>query len=163
MVSPADTRARFRKLVESGRAIVVPGAPNALTARLIEDVGFEATYVTGAGIANTYLGVPDIGLLSLPEIAFHVEAISSIVQTPLIVDADTGFGNAVNVWHTVRRLERAGASAIQIEDQTFPKRCGHFEGKSTVPAEEMVEKIHAAVEGRDDPNLLIVALDRCPC
>ena len=88
---------------------------------------------------------------------FHVEAISSIVQTPLIVDADTGFGNAVNVWHTVRRLERAGASAIQIEDQTFPKRCGHLEGKSTVPAEEMVEKIHAAVEGRDDPNLLIVA------
>ncbi len=157
MVSPADTRARFRKLVESGRAIVVPGAPNALTARLIEDVGFEATYVTGAGIANTYLGVPDIGLLSLPEIASHVEAISSIVQTPLIVDADTGFGNAVNVWHTVRRLERAGASAIQIEDQTFPKRCGHFEGKSTVPAEEMVEKIHAAVEGREDPNLLIVA------
>ncbi len=157
MASAADIRGRFRNLVESGRAIVVPGAPNALTARVIEDVGFEATYVTGAGIANTYLGVPDIGILSLTEIASHVEAISNVVQTPLFVDADTGFGNAVNVWHTVRRLERAGASAIQLEDQTFPKRCGHFDGKSTVPAEEMVEKIHAAVDGRNDPNLLIVA------
>ena len=157
VMTAAGIRARFRTLIESGRAIVVPGAPNALTARMIEDVGFEATYVTGAGIANTYLGAPDIGLLSLPEIAAHVDAMSSAVQTPLIVDADTGFGNAVNVWHTVRRLERAGASAIQLEDQTFPKRCGHFDGKSTVPAEEMVEKIHAAVEGRDDPNLLILA------
>jgi 2-methylisocitrate lyase-like PEP mutase family enzyme len=150
-------RSDFRRLVESGTTLVVPGAANALTARLIEDAGFNATYVTGAGIANTYLGLPDIGLLSLPEIAAHVTAINNVVSTPLIVDADTGFGNAINLWHTVRTLERAGASAIQIEDQTFPKRCGHFDGKSTVPVEEMIEKIRAGVEARVDPDLLIVA------
>jgi 2-methylisocitrate lyase-like PEP mutase family enzyme len=157
MINGASARAEFRELIESGTTLIVPGAPNALTARLIEDAGFRATYVTGAGIANTYLGLPDIGLLSLPEIASHVTAISSAVATPLIVDADTGFGNAINMWHTVRTLERAGASAIQIEDQTFPKRCGHFEGKSTVPVEEMIEKIRAGVEARSDPDLLIVA------
>jgi 2-methylisocitrate lyase-like PEP mutase family enzyme len=108
-------RARLRSLVSSGRLLVVPGAANALTARLAEEAGFEAVYVTGAGIANTFLGVPDIGLLSLPEIAAHVTAIREAVGLPLIVDADTGFGNAVNVWHTVRTLERAGADAIQIE------------------------------------------------
>jgi 2-methylisocitrate lyase-like PEP mutase family enzyme len=150
-------RARFRRLIESDTTMIVPGAANALTARLIEDAGFHATYVTGAGIANTYLGVPDIGLLSLNEIAAHVTAINDVVDTPLIVDADTGFGNAINTWHTVRTLERAGASAIQIEDQTFPKRCGHFEGKSTVPAEEMIEKVRAGVEARKDPDLLIIA------
>jgi 2-methylisocitrate lyase-like PEP mutase family enzyme len=157
MPDQPGSRAQFRRLVESGTTIVVPGAPNALTARLIEDAGFRATYVTGAGIANTFLGLPDIGLLSLTEIAAHVTAISGAVDTPLIVDADTGFGNAINVWHTVRILERAGASAIQIEDQTFPKRCGHFEGKSTVPAEEMIAKVRAAVEARTDPDLLIIA------
>jgi 2-methylisocitrate lyase-like PEP mutase family enzyme len=157
MINGASARAEFRELIESGTTLIVPGAPNALTARLIEDAGFRATYVTGAGIANTYLGLPDIGLLSLPEIASHVTAISNAVATPLIVDADTGFGNAINMWHTVRTLERAGASAIQIEDQTFPKRCGHFEGKSTVPVEEMIEKIRAGVEARSDPDLLIIA------
>jgi 2-methylisocitrate lyase-like PEP mutase family enzyme len=156
----ADTprpRARLRQIIESGTTVVVPGAPNALTARLIEDTGFPVTYVTGAGIANTYLGVPDIGLLTLTELASHVSAIEAAVSTPLIVDADTGFGNAVNTWHTVRTLERAGASAIQLEDQTFPKRCGHFEGKSTIPGEEMAEKVRAAIEARTDPDLLIVA------
>jgi 2-methylisocitrate lyase-like PEP mutase family enzyme len=150
-------RNQFRCLVESGATLVVPGAPNALTARLIEDAQYPAVYVTGAGIANTYLGAPDIGLLSLSELAAHVVAMSNVVDTPLIVDADTGFGDAVNTWHTVRCLERAGASAVQLEDQTFPKRCGHFAGKSTVPCEEMVEKIRAAVDARTDPNLLIVA------
>jgi 2-methylisocitrate lyase-like PEP mutase family enzyme len=152
-----QTRKGFRGLVESGATLVVPGAPNALTARLIEDAKYPAIYVTGAGIANTYLGAPDIGLLSLTELTAHVAAMSNAVATPLIVDADTGFGNAINTWHTVRSLERAGASAVQLEDQTFPKRCGHFAGKSTVPCQEMVEKIHAAVEGRTDPNLLIIA------
>ena len=135
----------------------MPGAPSALVARLIEEAGYPATYVTGAGIANTYLGVPDIGLLTLTELAAHVTAIRHAVDTPLIVDADTGFGNAVSVWHTVRLLERAGASAVQIEDQTFPKRCGHFDGKSTIACEEMVEKVRAAAEARTDSNLLIVA------
>lgn len=156
-ISLGDRRAQFRELIESGRTILVPGAPNALTARLVEDAGFDATYVTGAGLSNTFLGMPDIGLLTLPEIAMHVSAISGAVDTPLIVDADTGFGNAVNVWHTVRTLERAGAFAIQLEDQTFPKRCGHFEGKSVVPAEEMASKVRSAVEARTDPNLMIMA------
>ncbi|MCU1700864.1 MAG: carboxyvinyl-carboxyphosphonate phosphorylmutase [Mycobacterium sp.] len=156
-VSDPDARGAFRRLVESGTTLVVPGASSALVARLIEEAGYPATYVTGAGIANTYLGMPDIGLLSLTELAAHVGAMRNVVDTPLIVDADTGFGNAVNTWHTVRLLERAGASAIQIEDQTFPKRCGHFAGKSTVPTEEMVAKVRAAVDARTDPNLLIVA------
>jgi len=150
-------RQRFHELVDSGETLLVPGAANALTARIIEDVGFSATYLTGAGISNTYLGMPDIGLLTLQELAAHVSAVNNVVDTPLIADADTGFGNAVNTWHTVRVLERAGASAIQIEDQTFPKRCGHFDGKATIAAEEMVEKIHAAVEARSDPHLLVIA------
>ncbi len=157
MSTLASRRAAFRTLIESGQTILVPGAPNALTARLIEDVGFEACYITGAGLTNTYLGMPDIGLISMPEIAAHISAIASVVETPLIVDGDTGFGNAVNVWHTVRSFERAGAFAIQLEDQTFPKRCGHFEGKGTIPAEEMAAKIRSAVEARTDPNFLIMA------
>jgi len=157
LMSDSDARSAFRRLVESGTTLVVPGASNALVARLIEEAGYPATYVTGAGIANTYLGMPDIGLLSLTELGAHVGAMRNVVNTPLIVDADTGFGNAVNTWHTVRLLERAGASAVQIEDQTFPKRCGHFAGKSTVPSEEMVQKVRAAVDARTDPDLLIVA------
>lgn len=149
--------ARLRSLVASGRLLVVPGAANALTARLVEDAGFEAVYVTGAGIANSFLGVPDIGLLALPQIAAPVAAMREAVDVPLIVDADTGFGNAVNVWHTVCTLERAGADAIQLEDQTFPKRCGHFAGKEVIATEEMVQKVLAAVEARRDPDLLVIA------
>lgn len=148
---------RLRARVTSGRLLVVPGAANALTARVIADAGFDAVYVTGAGLANSFLGVPDIGLLSLPEIVAHVAAIREAVDLPLIVDADTGFGNAVNVWHTVRSLERAGANAIQIEDQTFPKRCGHFDGKGVIPRQEMVQKIHAALDARQDRDLMIIA------
>lgn len=148
---------QLRDLLGTGETYVVPGAPNALTARLIENAGFEMAYITGAGIANTYLGVPDVGLLSLQELAGHVTAIAGAVALPLIVDADTGFGNALNVWHTVQLLERAGASAIQIEDQTFPKRCGHFDGKQVIAADEMVEKVVAAVEARRSSDTLIVA------
>lgn len=157
MATLAERREAFRSLIESGRTILVPGAPNALTARLVEDAAFEACYLTGAGLTNTYLGMPDIGLISMPEIAAHISAIAGVVDTPLIVDGDTGFGNAVNTWHTVRTFERAGAFAIQLEDQTFPKRCGHFDGKSTVSAEEMVAKVRSAVEARTDPNFLIMA------
>lgn len=144
-------------LLERDQTIVLPGAANAITARLIEEAGFEAAYVTGAGIANTFLGVPDIGLLSLTEIAFHVAAMRDAVQVPLIVDADTGFGNAVNVWRAVRTLEAAGADAIQIEDQTFPKRCGHFVGTEVIDALEMADKITAACEARRNPRSLIIA------
>ncbi len=135
----------------------MPGAGNALTARIIQDAGFEAVYVTGAGIANTLLGAPDIGLVTLTELAAVTEAISEICTLPLIVDIDTGFGNAVNTYRTVRVLERAGACALQIEDQDFPKRCGHFSGKAVIPVVEMTAKIRAAADARDDENLLIIA------
>src|SRR5271165_4347304 len=144
-------------LLRRDQTTVLPGAANALTARLIEEVGFAAAYVTGAGIANTFLGVPDIGLLGVTELALHVSAMREAVQIPLIVDADTGFGNAVNVWRTVRVLERAGADAIQIEDQTFPKRCGHFADKAVIDAWEMADKVTAACEARRGPGCLIIA------
>ena len=114
----------LKSLLAERRAILVPGAANALFARVIEELEFECVYVTGAGIANMALGAPDIGLTSLDEVASTVARIADAVSLPLIVDADTGFGNAVNAFHSVRVLERAGASAIQIEDQDFPKRCG---------------------------------------
>jgi 2-methylisocitrate lyase-like PEP mutase family enzyme len=147
----------FRALVEDRRAVLVPGVANALAARIVEDVGFEAVYLSGAGLTNTFLGLPDLGFIGLPELVQHTAAIRDAVQLPIIVDADTGFGNALNVRHTVRSLERAGASAIQLEDQVSPKRCGHFEGKSVIAASEMVQKIRAAVDARHDANLLIIA------
>ena len=147
----------LRDILTPGAAVLLPGAANALTARVIEDAGFSALYVTGAGIANTYLGMPDIGLTTATEIADHVWRIRDAVSIPLIVDADTGFGNALNVQRTVRMLERAGAGAIQLEDQVFPKRCGHFEGKDVISASEMVKKIQAAVEARQHDSTLILA------
>jgi 2-methylisocitrate lyase-like PEP mutase family enzyme len=148
---------RLRQAISDRRALLVPGAANALTARIIEDLGFEAIYLTGAGLANTQLGVPDIGLVTLTEVARATAAIAGATALPLVVDADTGFGNAINVAHTVRTLERAGAAAIQLEDQSFPKRCGHFAGKELIPAAEMVGKIKAAVDARSSPDCLIVA------
>jgi 2-methylisocitrate lyase-like PEP mutase family enzyme len=155
-VNPLAKR-RLKLLIESDELTLVPGAANALTTRIIEDVGFESAYVSGAAIANLFLGSPDIGLTSLTEVTLHVAAIRDACSIPLIVDADTGFGNAVNTWHTVRVLERAGADAIQLEDQSFPKRCGHFAGKSVISAAEMTDKIAAAREARTDQDLLIVA------
>ncbi len=123
----------------------------------MEDLGFEACYVTGAGIANMHLGAPDIGLTTLAEIADHVAAMADAVAIPLLVDADTGFGNALNVIRTVAMLERAGAAGIQLEDQVFPKRCGHFDGKEVVPLPEMLGKVRAAVDARRDQDFQIVA------
>ena len=114
------------------QAVTVPGAPNALFARLIEDLGFEVVYVTGAGIANMQLGLPDLGLTTISEVSNTVASISDVVELPIIVDADTGFGNALNVIRTIKTLEKSGASGIQIEDQVFPKRCGHFGGKEVI-------------------------------
>jgi len=147
----------LKALMGRRQAAIVPGAPNALTARIIADLGYEAVYVTGAGVTNFQLGAPDLGLITLTELAETVTLIRDAVTLPLIVDADTGFGNAVNVTRTVRVLERAGADAIQLEDQDFPKKCGHFSGKAVVTAAEMVQKIHAAVDSRRDPGLLIIA------
>jgi 2-methylisocitrate lyase-like PEP mutase family enzyme len=148
---------RLRDLLRQRKGVLLPGAANALTARLIEDLGFAAVYVTGAGVTNTFLGVPDIGLVTVTELANHVSAMREAVDIPLIVDADTGFGNALNVGRTVQTLERAGANAIQLEDQDFPKRCGHFSGKSVIPRPEMVQKIRAAVDARNDADLVIMA------
>jgi|SRR5665213_654525 len=148
---------RFREILSQRKTILLPGAANALTARVIEDIGFKAIYVTGAGITNTFLGVPDIGLLTLTELANHVSAMRDAVALPLIVDADTGFGNPINVGHAIQVLERSGANAIQLEDQECPKRCGHFSGKSVVACSDMVQKIHAAVDARVDRDLVIIA------
>ena len=153
----ADRRKGFRARIERRDAMILPGAGNALTARVIADQGFDAVYVTGAGIANTYLGAPDMGLLTLTELANTVSAISEITDLPLMVDIDTGFGNAMNAQRTVRVIERAGACAMQLEDQVFPKKCGHFAGKAVISLQEAVSKVKAAVDAREDPNTLIIA------
>jgi 2-methylisocitrate lyase-like PEP mutase family enzyme len=152
-VSKAALKARLAER----KALVVPGAPNAMTARIVADLGFEAVYVTGAGVTNFELGAPDLGLITLTELAETVSRMRDATELPLIVDADTGFGNAVNVVRTVRVLERAGADAIQLEDQDFPKKCGHFSGKAVIPLPEMVQKIRAAVDARRDADLQIIA------
>lgn len=152
-----DTKKLLKDMVAARRGVLVPGAFNALSAKVIEDLGFEAIYVTGAGVTNMWFGMPDQGFMGLAEIADHTARIRDTVNLPLLVDADTGFGNALNVYHTVRTLERAGADCIQLEDQVAPKRCGHFSGKEVISTEEAVSKIKAAVDARRDPNLLIMA------
>lgn len=152
-----STRRKLKELVAAKRGVIVPGAFNALSARVVADLGFEAIYVTGAGVTNMWFGMPDQGFMGLAEIAEHTARIRDAVELPLIVDADTGFGNALNVRHTVRTLERAGADCIQLEDQVAPKRCGHFSGKDVISTEEAVAKIKAAVDARRDPDLLIMA------
>ena len=156
-MSSLASRRDLRNMLRPGAALLLPGVSNALAARVIADLGFPVAYITGAGIANTYLGIPDNGLVTLTELADHVAAIREAFPGPLVVDADTGFGNAVNMVRTVQVLERAGADALQIEDQVFPKRCGHFSGKEVIPAAEMVEKVKAAVDARRDADLLIIA------
>ena len=151
------SRGEFHTMLSPGAALLLPGVANALAARIVADQGFTAAYVTGAGIANTFLGVPDIGLVTVTELAQHVAAIRAAFPGPLVVDADTGFGNPLNMVRTVELLERAGADALQIEDQVFPKRCGHFAGKEVIPAAEMVAKVKAAVDTRRDRDLLIIA------
>ena len=158
----SQPKRQLKALANARRGVLVPGAFNALSARVIEDLGFEAIYVTGAGVTNMWFGLPDQGFMGLHEIAEHTARIRDAVQLPLIVDADTGFGNALNVRHAVRVLERAGADCIQLEDQVAPKRCGHFSGKEVIATEEAVAKIKAAVDARHDENLLILArTDAC--
>ena len=152
-----STRKQLKQLVEARNGLLVPGAFNALSAKVIADLGFQAIYVTGAGVTNMWFGMPDQGFMGLHEIAEHTARIRDAVDVPLIVDADTGFGNALNVVHTVRTLERAGADCIQLEDQVAPKRCGHFSGKEVISTEEAVSKIKAAVDARRDPDFLIMA------
>jgi 2-methylisocitrate lyase-like PEP mutase family enzyme len=158
---PSTHIAALRALLEREKGVLVPGAPNALAARIVADLDFKAVYLTGAGLTNMHLGLPDLGFMDLTMVADHTMAIRGVVDLPLIVDADTGFGNAINVTHTVRTLEQAGASAIQLEDQHAPKRCGHFSGKELIPAEEMVSKISAAVDSRRDGLVIIARTDAC--
>src|ERR1700726_1923919 len=158
---PSTHIAALRALLEREKAVLVPGAPNALAARIIADLGFKAVYLTGAGLTNMHLGLPDLGFMDLTQLVEHTMAIRGVVDLPLIVDADTGFGNAVNVAHTVKTLEQAGASAIQLEDQSTPKRCGHFAGKELITAEEMVNKVKAAVDSRRNGLVVIARTDAC--
>jgi len=148
--------ALLRKLQER-RGLLVAGAANALAARVIEQHGFEAVYLSGAGITNTFYGMPDLGFIGLSDLVQHTAATRDAVRLPIIVDADTGFGNALNVGHTVRSLERAGANAIQLEDQQSPKKCGHFNGKAVISAVEAASKIKAAVDARAHRDFLIIA------
>src|SRR5213593_360181 len=146
----------FRQLIAKG-TVMMPGVPNAALARQVEHAGFDAVYISGAGMANATAGVPDIGLLTLTEVVQLAGYVATAIDIPAIVDADTGFGGAENVARTVRELERAGLAGCHIEDQEFPKRCGHLAGKSIVDLEEMVGKIKAAVGARRDPNFMIIA------
>jgi len=147
---------RLRELIAKA-AVMLPGVPNAAMARQAERAGFEAVYVSGAGMANATAGVPDIGLLSMTEVVTLAGYVANAVTIPVIVDADTGFGGAENAARTIRELESAGLAGCHIEDQEFPKRCGHLAGKSIVDVEEMVGKIKAAVGARRDPNFVIIA------
>ena len=147
----------LKKKLGERRGLIVPGVANALSARIAEDMGFEAVYITGAGVTNTYFGLPDMGFVGLTDILNHTMSVRQAVSVPVIVDIDTGFGNAVNVHHTIRSIEHAGANAVQIEDQVMPKRCGHFAGKDVVSRSEAVERVRAAVEARRDPDFQIIA------
>ena len=154
MTTPA---ARLKSILARREAVIMPGTPNALFANVIEELGYECAYVTGAGVTNMYLGAPDVGLITMSEMVQHIAVIAEAIDIPLLVDGDTGFGNPVNTYRTVRAYERAGAAGIQIEDQDFPKKCGHFSGKAVIPAGDMVEKIKAAVDSRLDGDFQIIA------
>src|SRR3954471_22800386 len=148
--------ARFRELMQLDGMVVAPGAYDCITARLIERAGYDAVYMTGAGTAAT-LGYPDFGLVTMTEMVDNARRIVAAVGVPVIADADTGYGNALNVVRTVREYEQAGVAGIHLEDQVAPKRCGHFAGKQVVAAETMVDRVRAAVEARTDPDFVLIA------
>lgn len=147
---------RLRQAIRDG-ILQIPGAPNALMARLIEQHGFDAIYLSGAAFSAGHLAIPDIGLFSLTELAQQTAILAESTVLPVIVDGDTGFGDTVNVERTIVELERSGAAAIQLEDQELPKRCGHLSGKQLVSSEEMCRKLRAAVAARRDPDLVLIA------
>lgn len=151
------TRKVLRRLIADEEMHFVPGVYDGLSAHLVEQSGFKAAYMTGAGTAASLIGKPDLGLTTLTEMAGHAARLASAIDIPLIADADTGYGNALHVYRTVKEYERAGVAALHLEDQVFPKRCGHLEGKQVVPKGEFVAKIRAAVDARADPELVIIA------
>lgn len=156
LATPSGPR-RLRELLAGHRPVVAPGGYDALSARLIEEAGFAAVYMTGFGTAASLLGRPDIGLLTATEMIDNARRIAGCVAIPVVADADTGYGNPLNVIRTVRDYERAGVAGIHLEDQAMPKRCGHLAGKVLVPAAEMVAKIRAAVDARNDPDFVLIA------
>jgi methylisocitrate lyase len=151
------TTTRLRQLLAGPGIVMAPGAHDALTARLVEQAGFSACYMTGAGTVGALLGLPDVGLITMTEMVMNARYITRSLSIPLISDADTGYGNAINVMRTVREYEAAGVAGIHLEDQIFPKKCGHMEGKALIPLEEMRGKIRAACEAREDPDFVIIA------
>jgi len=157
MTDAAAARAALRRLVERRAALVVPGAYDGVSARLVQRAGFEAVYMTGYGTSAARLGLPDLGFAGLAEMVENVRQIAAAVDIPLVADADTGYGGALAVQRTVRAYEAAGVAALHLEDQVWPKRCGHLAGKEVVPRDEMVAKIRAAAAARTDPNLLLIA------
>lgn len=157
--STARPTARLRELLRRDQALMVAGGFSPMAAKLVEQAGFEAVYIPGGGTALDRLGVADLGLITMPEMIENAASIAGCVGVPVIADADTGFGNQLNVQRTVREYERAGVAAIHIEDQVFPKKCGQFEAKSLIPLEEAAQKIRAAVAARRDPDFMVIA--RC--
>lgn len=157
MPSAHERRVALRAALTAGEPLVLPGVTDALGARLVEAAGFSAVYATGAGLANAVFGVPDLGLVSLREVVDHVERLTEATRLPVVVDADTGYGGPLNAMRTLRLLERAGASAIQLEDQEMPKRCGHFDDHTLIPIGHMQTKLAAVAEARTDDALVIIA------
>ena len=153
------TTAVLRRLLRGPEVLVAPGAADPMVARLVEQAGFSAVYMTGSGTALARCGFPDVGLVTMTEMVENARAIVNAVGIPVIADADTGYGNPLNVQRTVREYERAGVAAIHLEDQVFPKKCGHLTGKRVIPAAEMVQKVRAACEARRDSDFVIIA--RC--
>ncbi len=152
------TTTRLRKLLSGPETVVAPGAYDALSARLIAQAGFPVVYMTGFGTSASVLGQPDVGLLTMSEMVSRASALAAVVgDLPLIADADTGYGNPLNVRRTVREYEHAGVAGIHIEDQVWPKKCGHMENKQVIPKDEMVQKIRAAVDARQDPDFVLIA------
>lgn len=152
-----NPREELSNLIERDEIAVLPGSFNALSANIVEKVGFDAVYLSGAGVSNARLGIADVGLTTQTEMADQIEYVAQAVDIPILSDADTGYGNPVNVRRTVQLYEQAGAAGLHIEDQDFPKQCGHFDDKSIVEPEEVVQKVKAAVDARDDPNFVVVA------
>src|SRR5512135_715080 len=152
------TATRLRELLAGPELLVAPGAYDALSARLIVQAGFSLVYMTGFGTAASVLGQPDVGLLTMSEMVSRAAALAAVSgDLPLIADADTGYGNPINVRRTVREYEHAGVAGLHLEDQVWPKKCGHMEGKQVIPMDEMVQKIRAAVDARQDPDFVIIA------
>ncbi|MGQ0384631.1 MAG: isocitrate lyase/PEP mutase family protein [Gammaproteobacteria bacterium] len=156
-MSGSRPTARLRKLLAAGPAVMAPGVADALFARLVAQHGFEAVYMTGAGTSATRLGMPDVGLLTLTEMADNAARIAAVTELPVIADCDNGYGGPLNVRRAVQEFERAGVAAIHLEDQVLPKRCGHLSGKHLIPEREMVAKIRAATDARRDAEFVLIA------